>query len=74
MRDRDLVGLRIRNTENVQDKFMGIRFRRCEQLNPGVVWGVLGKVDLSNAKFGLTNRMELYLDQFRLPVGKGKCA
>ena len=26
MRDRDLVGLRIRNTENVQDKFVGISF------------------------------------------------
>ena len=26
--DRDLVGLRIRNTENIQDKVVGISFRR----------------------------------------------
>jgi len=32
--DRDLVGLRIRNTENVQDKVVGISMRRRDQLNP----------------------------------------
>ena len=31
---RNLVGLRIRNTENVQDKEIGISLRRCDQLNP----------------------------------------
>ena len=35
--DRDLVGLRIRNTENVQDKAVGISFRRRDQLKPDVV-------------------------------------
>ena len=30
--DRDLVGLRIRNTENVQDKVVGISLRRRDQL------------------------------------------
>jgi hypothetical protein len=29
---RDLVGLRIRNTQNVQDKVFGIGFRRRDQL------------------------------------------
>jgi hypothetical protein len=53
VRDRDLVGLRIRNTENVQDKVVGISFRRRDQLKPDVVWGVLGKVVQSNARFGL---------------------
>ena len=43
MRDRDLVVLRIRNTENVQDKVVCISFRRREQLKPDAVWGVLGK-------------------------------
>jgi hypothetical protein len=32
VRDRHLVGLRIRNTENVQDKVVGISFRRRDQL------------------------------------------
>jgi hypothetical protein len=35
--DRDLVGLRIRNTENVQDKVVCISLRRRDQLKPDVV-------------------------------------
>ena len=33
----DLVGLRIRNTENAQDKVVGISLRRCDQLKRDVV-------------------------------------
>jgi hypothetical protein len=47
--DRDLVGVRIRNTENVQDKVVGISLRRHDQLKRDVVWGVPGKVMKSNA-------------------------
>jgi len=36
VRDRDLVRLRIRNTENVQDKLVGVSFRRGDQLS--VIW------------------------------------
>ena len=35
--DRDLVGLKIRNTENVQDKVVGISLRRRDRLNADVV-------------------------------------
>jgi hypothetical protein len=35
--DRDLVGLRIRNTENLQDKMVGISLRRRDQLKADVV-------------------------------------
>ena len=56
--DRDLVGLRIRNTENVQDKVAGISLRRRDQLKPDVVWAVLGKVIQSNARFGLSDRLK----------------
>jgi hypothetical protein len=35
--DRDLVGLRIRNTENVQDKVVGISFRRRDLLQPDLI-------------------------------------
>ena len=38
--DRDLVGLRIRNTENVQDKVIGISFRRLDQFKSDLVWGI----------------------------------
>jgi len=56
MADRDLVGPRIRNTENVQDKLVGISFRRRVQLKPDLIWAVLSKVIQSNARFGLTDR------------------
>jgi hypothetical protein len=42
--DRDLVGLRNRNTDNVQDKVVGISLRRCDQFQPDVVWTYLGKL------------------------------
>jgi hypothetical protein len=70
--DRDLVGLRIRNTENVQDKVVGSSLRRRDQLKPDVVWGVLGKVTQSNARFGLADRLEIHLDHVRMPAGNGR--
>jgi hypothetical protein len=70
--DRDLVGLRIRNTENLQDKVVGISLRRRDQSKPDVVWDVLGKVIQSNAKFGLSDRLEVHVGRIRTPVGNGR--
>ena len=70
----DLVGFRIRNTENVEDKLVGISLRRRDQLKPEVVWAVLGKVIQSNARFGLSDHLEVHLDHVRMPVGNGKTA
>src|SRR5215469_18125335 len=72
--DRDLAGLRIRNTENVEDKVVGISLRRRGQLNPDVVWSVLGKVIQSNARFALCDQLEVHLDHVRMPAGNGKAA
>ena len=72
--DRDLVGLRIRNTENVHDKVVGISLRGREQFKPDVVWGVLGKVIQSNARFGLADRLVVHLYHVRMPAGNGKRA
>ena len=69
---RNLVGLRIRNTENVQDKTISISLRRCDQLKPDVVWYVLRNVIQSNARFGLTDRLEVHLGHVRLRSGKGR--
>ena len=71
---RDLVGLRIRNTENVEDKVVGISLRRRDQLKPDVVWDVLGKVIQSNARFALCDQLEVHLDHVRMPAGNGKAA
>ena len=68
------MGLRIRNTENVQEKVVGINFRRRDQLKPDVVWGVLRKVVQSNARFALTDRLEVHLDHVRMSAGNGKMA
>lgn len=40
VRDRDLGGLRIWNTVNIQDKVFGISFRHRDHLKPDAVWGV----------------------------------
>lgn len=51
---------------------MGISLRLRDQHKPDVVWGVLGKVVQSNARIGLSDRLEVYLDHVRLPVGNGR--
>ena len=66
------MDLRIRNTENVQDKLVGISLRRRYQFKADVVWSVLGKVIQSNASFTLTDRLEVHLDHVRMPVGSGR--
>ena len=71
---RDLLGVRIRNTENLQDKVLGFSFRRRDRMKLDLIWAVLSKVIQSNARFGLTNRLEDHLDHVRIPVGYGKSA
>jgi len=66
------VGLRIRNTENVQDKVVGISLRRRDQLKANVIWSVLKKVIQSNARFALTDRLKVYLDHVRKSAANGK--
>ena len=65
------MGLRIRNTENVQDKVVGTSLRLRDQLKPDVVFGVLGKVIQSKATFQLADRLEVHLDHVSMPAGNG---
>jgi len=69
VREGDLLGLRIRNTENVQHNIVRIGFRRLDQLITYAVWDVLEKVVQSNARFVLSDSLEVHLDQFRIPAG-----
>jgi len=69
---RDLVGLKIRNTENVENKVVGISLRRRDHLKLDVAWGVLAKVNQSNARFGLSGRLKVHLDHVRMPAGNGR--
>jgi len=70
--DRDLVGLKIRNIENVQDKVAVISFRRRDLLKRDVVWSILGNFVHSNARFGLSDSLEVHLDHVNLPAGNGR--
>lgn len=67
MRHRDLVDLRIRDTDNIQDMLEGISFLRRDQLKFDV-----GKVFQSNARFGQGDRFEVHLDQVRMSVVMAK--
>jgi len=69
---RDLLKLRIRNTENVEAKVVGISLRRLEQLNPDLAWTVIGKVIQSNTRFGLRDRLEVHLEHVSKPGCKGR--
>ena len=46
-----------------------MRFRRRDQLKTDVVWEVLDKIVHSNARFGLTVRLEVHLEHVRMPAG-----
>ena len=68
------MGVRIRNTENVQDKVVGISYKRRDQMKPDLIWAVLSKVIQSNARFRLTDRLEVHLDHVRIYGGNaGDC-
>jgi hypothetical protein len=54
--DSDMVGITTSNEENVQDKAMGISFRRRDQISPDVIWSVFGKVAKSNARFNALDK------------------
>jgi hypothetical protein len=51
---------------------VGISLRRRDQLESDVVWSVLGKIIQSNARFALTDRLEVHLDHVRMPAGNGR--
>jgi hypothetical protein len=58
----------------VEDKVVVLTIRHREQFKPDVVRNVLGKVIQSNARFDLTDRLEVHLDHARLPAGNGRGA
>jgi len=53
---------------------VGISFRRRHQLKPDVDWGVLGKVVQSNARFRLSDCLEVNLSLIIMPYGNGRMA
>jgi hypothetical protein len=56
----------------VQDKLVGISLLRRDQLKADVVWSVLGKVIQSNARFALTDHLEVHINNVRMPAGNDR--
>jgi hypothetical protein len=71
-RDSDMMGLTIRNTVNMQDKAIGISFRRRDQLSENVIWNVFQKVAQSNTRFDALDSMIVDVHSVRMPVGFGR--
>ena len=51
--DNDMIGVTISNELNLQDRAIGISFRRKEQITGDVIWPVFEKVAQSNANLML---------------------
>jgi hypothetical protein len=55
----------------MQDKAIGISFRRRYQLSENVIWSVFQKVAQSKARFNALDSMILDVHSVRMPVGFG---
>jgi uncharacterized protein YdhG (YjbR/CyaY superfamily) len=69
--DSDIVGLTIRNDENLVDKAVGIRFRRKDQLSAEEIWSVFENVIQSNARFNSKDKLTIQIHAVRMPSGSG---
>ena len=67
-----MMGITIRNEVNLQDKAIGISFRRRDQLSAEVIWSVFSKVPKPNARFNALDRLIVVIQSVRMPVGFGK--
>jgi hypothetical protein len=67
-----MVGITISNEENVQDKAIGISFRRKNRITPDVIWSDFGKVVQSNNRFNALDKPILTVYSVKMPIGNGK--
>jgi hypothetical protein len=52
-----MLGITISNEVNVQDKEIGISFRRMDKITSNVIWSVFEKVAQSNARFNALDKL-----------------
>ena len=72
--ESDMVGITIQNQVNLNDKPIGIRFRRKDQLSEKVIWSVFEKVSQSNARYNALDTLVVTVHSVKMPVGYGKHA
>ena len=70
--DSDMVGITIRNEVNVQDKVIGLSFRRKDQISADVILSVWEKVTQSNSRFNALDTLVLQVHSVKMPVGFGR--
>jgi len=70
----DMVGIRIQNQVNQNDKPKGIIFRRKDKLSGDVIWTVFQTVSQSNSRFNSLDTLVVTVHSVRMPVGFGKHA
>jgi len=72
--DSDMVGMTIQNQVNLNDKPIGIGFKRKDQLSADVIWRVFEKVSQSNSRFNALDTLVVTVHSLKMPVGFGRCA
>jgi len=69
-----MLGITISNEVNVQDKEIGISFRRKDKITSNVIWSVFEKVAQSNARFNALDKLVMTVHSVKMPVGHGRIA
>ena len=72
LNESDMVGIKIQNRENQNDKPIGISFRRKYQLASKVILSLVQKVSQSNARFNALDKLMMTVHSVRMPVAFGK--
>jgi len=72
--DSDMVGITISNEVNVQNKAIGISFRRKDQITGDVTWSVFEKVAQSIAWFNALDKLVMTVHSVKMPIGHGRIA
>jgi len=69
--DSDMIGITISNEENVNDRAIGISFRRKNQITGDVIWTVFEKGAQSNARLNALDKLVVTVHSVRMLIGHG---
>ena len=69
-----MVGITIQNCVNQNDKPIGMKLRRKDQVSGDVIWSVFERVSQSNSRFNALAMLIMTMYFVRMPVGFGKHA
>ena len=67
--ESDMVGVTISNEVNMQDKPIGLSFRRKDQISERVIWSMFEKVSQANIRFNAMESLVAVVHSVRMHVG-----